>query len=271
MPQNTLSSTKLQHPGLLTIHGQSGILDGLGIIAFGVLSLYFASHGVILLISGIILLIFGLLLLLLAIPQVGKPILRLSREGFETPGFGFIPWNYVQGIDKQEREHRGIKFSPILTFYVPDLKMFGSQFHGIHRLFSNKNRISLILRHTDMKPDAILSVARQLWTERTGFDHTWSAYSSDEVNEAYRRISETMKRERALLDSCWKAAEDKNNLKVENVLQQVESNWTELKSDWGIIAEARNKSKKLLLIISAISIFLFVLYVVLKVRHLLHI
>ncbi len=252
------TNPNIQNPNfVMTVHGQSGLWDGFGTIAFGALFLSFASNRLLFSILGVFLLFFGLLLVLLAIPQVAKPILVLSDAGFKTPTFGFIPWSGVQGIDKQEREHRGIKFSPLLIFYVPDLKTFEGQFHPIYRFLNIKKVVNLTLRHSDIKPDVILSAARQLWTERTGLEHYWSSYSSYEVNEAYRRIFETMKREKAQLDGIWKAAEDKNDLKAKTLLNQAESNGAQLKSDWKTINDDLKKKQKIMDYVSVIMVVFF--------------
>ncbi len=164
---NNQTNQNIQNPNfVMSVHGQSGLWDGFGTIAFGALFLCFSSNELLLSISGVFLLFFGLLLVLLSIPQVGKPILVLSNEGFKTQAFGFIPWSAVQGINKLERGHRGVNFSPLLTFNVPNLKSFEGQFHAIYRILNTKMIINLTLRHSDIKPDVILSVARQLWTER---------------------------------------------------------------------------------------------------------
>lgn len=261
-PNNVHKNPKIWNQSFpMTVHGQSGLWDGLGLIALGALSLSFDSNGIFLFISGVFLLLFGLLLVLLAIPQVGKPILVLSDSGFNTPAFGFIPWSAVQGIDKQERTYRGIKFSPLLIFYVPDLISFESQFHAIYRLLNINKIIGLTLRHSDIKPDVILSVARRLWSECTGLEHYWSSYSSYEVNEAYRRIYETIKHEKAQLDSICKAAEDNNELKVKTLLNQAESHEAKLRSDWKIINDDLKKKQRVLSYVTAIIVLLIIVYV----------
>jgi len=247
----------------MTVKGQSGVWDGLGTIAFGALFLNFASHKLLLSILGAFLLFFGLLLILLALPQVGKPILILSDAGFKTPAFGFIPWSAVQGIDMQEREHRGIKFSPLLIFNVPNLQSFEGQFHRIYRLWNFKKIISLTLRHSDIKPDVILSAARRLWSERTGLDHYWSSYSSYEVNEAHRRIAETIKHGKSQFDNICNAVEEKNDLKAQALLNQVKSNEAKLRSDWKIINDDLKKKQRLLNFVALIMMVFFIVYVVL--------
>lgn len=262
--KNIRTNLNIKNPNLpMTVHGQSGVWDGLGVIALSVMLLYFASKGLLFTISGVFLLFFGLLLIFIAIPQVGKPILSLSLEGLTTPGYGFIPWNSVQGIDKQEREHRGIKFSPILLISVPDLKKYEGQFHAFRRLFYNKKQIVLILRHSDITPNDILTFARQLWTERTGLDHYWSSYSSDEVNEAHRRITETIKHGKSQFDNICNAVSEKDDLKAQTLLKQVELNEAKLRSDWKIINDDLKKKQKILNYVGLIMVLFFIVYVVL--------
>lgn len=262
--KNIRTNPIIQNPNLaMTVHGQSGVCDGLGVIALSVMLLSFASNGILPAISGVFLLFFGLLMVFIAIPQVGKPILSLSLEGLTTPGYGFIPWNSIQGIDKQEREHRGIKFNPILLISVPNLKKYEGQFHAFKRFFYNKKQIVLVLRNSDIKPDDILTFARQLWTERTGLDHYWSSYSTDEVNEAHRRITETIKHGKFQFDNICKAVAEKDELKAQALLKQVESNEAKLRSDWKIINDDLKKKQKILNYVALIMALFFIVYVLL--------
>jgi hypothetical protein len=194
--QDALSSMTSQITGnVLTIRGQSGFLDSLGVIALGVLLLCFASSHIWLIICGLLLIPVGFLMLWQSIPQIGKPLLVLSHTGFEVPGFGFIPWSAVQTIYKHVQTRRGLRFSAILNFCVPDLKSFESQFHASMRLLPGRKIIPVVLRNCDMKPDDILSVARQLWTDCTGRDDFLSSSTSDEFRDKELKNLETLARE----------------------------------------------------------------------------
>jgi hypothetical protein len=201
--QNALSTMDSQSPGnVLNIHGRSGILESLGIIALGVLFLCFDSqrmtfyHHIIFFILGAFLVSCGLLILWLSIPQIGKPLLVLSREGFEVPRFGFIPWTAVKAIYKRDVTYRGIiNFSPILNFIIADPKPSERQFHVFGRPNPRLRDIPVFLRNCDMKPDDILSVAQQLWGECTGRDHVWTSPDSDEISEKELKNLESLSME----------------------------------------------------------------------------
>jgi hypothetical protein len=96
--QSDLPGLNATGNAVLTVQGQSGVWDGVGIIALGAILVGIAYDRPLPLISGLFLLFFGILLVLLAIPQIGKPILVLFDSGFMTPAFAFIPWSAVDGI-----------------------------------------------------------------------------------------------------------------------------------------------------------------------------
>jgi len=251
----------------LTVHGQSGVWDGFGMIVLGVLTLSIASRDLRLLIIGAFLLLLGLLSALMALPRMGKPILTLSEKGFNTPEFGLIPWSAVQGIDKTVPTARGIKMSPVLIFYVPDLKKYKDQFHGIRRQLHPKKRIHITLRRSDVTPEIVLSVSRRLWTKLTGRDHFWNPYVPDEVNEAQRRIWERMRHEREQLDDISKAVEEGDEYKVAYLLRRAELNKTTYQSDKAIIDADRRKNSKLSNYLVAISLLFLVTYVMIVIMQ----
>lgn len=201
--QTALSSMKSQSPGnVLTIHGRSGMLESLGLIAFGVLTLYFKSRHmtffkhIVFFFDGAVLLSCGLLLLWRSVPRIGKPLLVLSPVGFEAPRFGFIPWTAVKTIYKNDVTFRGIiNFSPILNFYVAGPKPSEPQFHIFRRPYPGITTIRVVLRHCDIKPDDILSVAHQLWAECTGSDNVWTSSNSAEVSDKELKNLESLSRD----------------------------------------------------------------------------
>lgn len=174
---------KSQIPGsVVTIRGQSGILDSLGVIALGVLLLCFAFGHLLRLVCGVLLIPVGFLMLWQSIPQIGKPLLVLYHEGFEVPRFGFIPWGAVQKINKHVPTARYTKMSPVLTFCVADLKSFKQQSQILMGQSTSNKQIQVILRHCKMEADDIMSVANQLWEECTGRDFTWNSSGSEEID-----------------------------------------------------------------------------------------
>ena len=254
----------IQSPNFnMTINGRSGVLDGLGGVAFGALIFLCASESLWISVCGAMVICIGLFLILLAIPLFGKPILHISHEGLMTPYYGYIPWTAIQGIDKQEREHRGVKFSPILIFYIPDLKRYQSQFHPIRRMFSTGNRISVILRSSDMKPDDLLSIVRELWTKQTGRSHPWFSCASDEVNEAYRRIDDATKHTKNQMDDIQRVAENMDDQKATVLLGTLRSNDAQWKANWKTINDDRKKTNNLILWVSMVLVLLIVIKLVL--------
>lgn len=187
--QNALSQMASRiSDNVVSIHGRSGLLDGLGIVAFGVVSLCLDSqhmrffHQIMFFVLGVLLVFCGLLILWQSIAQIGKPLLVLSHEGFEVPRFGFFPWTAVKNIRKEDRNYRGMVHSPVLWFIVDDPKPSKRRFRIFRPPFPGLRQIPVFLRSCDMKPDDILSVARQLWAQRGG-DYVGISSDSDEVSD----------------------------------------------------------------------------------------
>lgn len=141
----------------------------------------------------------GLLILLQALPVVGKPLLVLTREGFESAAFGQIPWSAVEGIHLEVVRHKGRVVANIMMFRVPDVALRYKVFHPLTRLMhrirlgQKPGRIHVQLRGSGDDPELVLRVAKFLWTKRTGRNYLWNPAFSDEFNSAERRLEESRK------------------------------------------------------------------------------
>lgn len=189
-----------------------------------------------------------------SIPYLGKPVCELSRAGFSTPRWGFIPWHQVFGIG--------------LSFYLDrfDLRRYTLYFHvensqsilekrWIHRMLvylglvraqAKYFNIAIVLNSNSKyeTPETIEAAAKLLWNKATGRQYDWKPWFSDAYNDAVRRISENsinmdVKENESMHDWEQKFEENLRDLKIiENELCRHASriNWLARLSIFGMLA-----------------------------------
>ena len=189
-----------------------------------------------------------------SIPYLGKPVCELSRAGFSTPRWGFIPWHQVFGIG--------------LSFYLDrfDLRRYTLYFHvensqsilekrWIHRMLvylglvraqAKYFNIAIVLNSSSKyeTPETIEAAAKLLWNKATGRQYDWKPWFSDAYNDAVRRISENsinmdVQENDSMHDWEQKFEENLRDLKIiENELCRHVSriNWLARLSIFGMLA-----------------------------------
>jgi len=244
----------------ITVLGSSGILYGLGGVLFSLLPCYAIlrhhdSVPILIYFCTGFFFFFGLLLIIKVTPYLGnKPLLRLTRQGFYNPAYGFIPWNEVLGIHIREATYQGMVLFHILSFNISKLVKYTGQFHPVSRFLfkfrrkASKNLILILLNKTNETPDTVYMVARQLWREETGKDSVWYPGMSPEVSMAWDRIEEWKKNENIpSLDEMKKVfrsnPKDFERLAKENMLS-MQDKANEFKKYFEIVrADARKQSR----------------------------
>lgn len=189
-----------------------------------------------------------------SILYLGKPVCELSRTGFFTPRWGFIPWHQVFGIG--------------LSFYLDrfDLRRYTLYFHvknsqsilekrWIHRMLvylglvraqAKYFNIAIVLNSSSKyeTPEIIEAAAKLLWNKATGRQYDWNPWFSDAYNDAVRRISENsinmdVQENDSMHDWEQKFEENLRDLKIiENELCRHASriNWLARLSIFGMLA-----------------------------------
>ena len=137
----------------------------------------------------------GLLACWAALSRWGRPVVVLSRAGFETSWSGLVPWEKVHGIFLRDDTTRAPRIRR-LELNVPDLESlrprFRLPFRWIYRLRPRSwaPLVGIPLRSASVPPEVVYRTARSLWTRCTGRDHDWGPGMSAEFNLALRRAGE---------------------------------------------------------------------------------
>ena len=131
---------------------------------------------------------------------LGKPACELSRDGFFTPRYGFIPWRQVFGIYLSSYSSRFDSRYYTLYFYVENSQSILEKrwmrrmlvYLGLVRAHANYFTITIALNSNSKHkaPETIEMAANLLWEKATGRQYDWNPFFSDAYNGAIRRISE---------------------------------------------------------------------------------
>ena len=189
-----------------------------------------------------------------SIPYLGKPACELSRAGFSTPRWGFIPWHQVFGIG--------------LSFYLDrfDLRHYTLYFHiensqsilkkrwmqrmlvylGLVRTQAKYFNIAIVLNSNSKyeTPETIEAAAKLLWNKATGRQYDWKPWFSAAYNDAVRRISENsinmdVQENESMHDWEQKLEENLRDLKIiknELCRYEFQIKWLARLSIFGILA-----------------------------------
>ena len=135
-----------------------------------------------------------------SIPYLGKPVCELSRAGFSTPRWGFIPWHQVFGICLALHLGKFGSYNYTLYFHVKNNQSILEKhwmrkmlvYLGLVRTQDNYFNISIALNYNSKceEPQTIEMVARSFWKKATGRQYDWDPRFSDAYNEAAKHISE---------------------------------------------------------------------------------
>ncbi|MEO8005374.1 MAG: hypothetical protein ABI771_10750 [Betaproteobacteria bacterium] len=161
------------------------ILMGGGLLWWGML-----SEPVLGLISGALFLCMGALGFLRVVPEMGAPVLSISRAGFKTPLTPQIPWDLVEGIHlNQHAPYGGVVISSLVirvTSLAQHVGKFGLYSRLLYWLYmkEGKERLTVTLTHTNEQPDVVYRLMRLLWTQNTGRDFDWNPFPSAQYDSA---------------------------------------------------------------------------------------
>jgi hypothetical protein len=135
-------------------------------------SLEFHALRLILLIAAVVIL--ASLEMLTVIPLLRQPILRVSREGLESPVFGKLSWRDVDGLSLSELQLRGFTFHRRLHLSILRLPFLTQQMHPASRLqqrirsiFRPNDKLHLRLVRTSEMPKVILRLCQYACAEYT--------------------------------------------------------------------------------------------------------
>lgn len=143
--------------------------------------------------------IIALLSALSVAPLLGKPILRIAHDGVETPAYGKLLWDEIDGIDLGEVRSKGQTIGYRLHLLVPNLAEHREQMHPATRLQQRtflmpRGELRLWLSRTSESPQLILTLCQRAWTRRTGKKAVWSTLMSAEmladVRDGERQLAE---------------------------------------------------------------------------------
>lgn len=143
----------------------SGIWPGMFILVLGLLCI--GCLDALKKLAGSVVILFGLHAIIIAISKIGRPRLALNKAGFDTPEYGFIPWNKVEHIKLTSKtiEHVSIFF---FNFHIPDLDSYRKQF-GKYQAFlfqfrskTSKQIAAVTLLDANELPETIHNIAEEL-------------------------------------------------------------------------------------------------------------
>lgn len=119
-----------------------------------------------------------------SIPYLGKPACELSRDGFFTPRWGFIPWHQVFGIGLSFYLDRFRLRHYTLCFYIKNSQSILEKrrmqrmliYLGLVHTQDNYFNIDITLNSNSKceAPETIKMVAKLLWEKATGRQHNWN-------------------------------------------------------------------------------------------------
>lgn len=161
------------------------ILMGGALLWWGML-----SEPILGLVSGALFLCLGALGFLRVVPEMGAPVLSISRAGFKTPLTPAIPWDLVEGIHLNRHAPYGGVVIASLVIRVTTLAQHVSKFGLYSRLLywlymkEGKERLTVMLTHTNEQPDVVYRLMRLLWTQNTGRDFDWNPFPSAQYDSA---------------------------------------------------------------------------------------
>ena len=194
----------------LAVRGSSGFAFVFILLLVSALLLLtaFSQSNVWLWLAGGLGVIFAVLTGLQAFLVLGHPAITLTKQGFETPIVGAIPWDAVQGISLQAITHRhGRIMFHLLCLHVPSLPDRFATFSAVTRLYyclqlrRARTAVRVMLRNTNVDPQVVDRVAKELWAAKTGRNFIWSPDASDEVNAAARTIGELAANRNKIIDA----------------------------------------------------------------------
>ena len=145
--------------------------------------------------------------LLAALTIVGKPVVALTREGIQSPLYGTIAWQAIDGIALQTFTARGNVVGHALELRVPQLAdmvdkfEFAAQLIQLFRYDDKSTRISIELRRINVAPEVIVHIARELFSRATGRSAIWHPGLSKEFNDAVQDINARPAQRFSLLQS----------------------------------------------------------------------
>jgi hypothetical protein len=126
------------------------------------------------------------------------PVLRISRDALESPVFGKLPWNEIDGIELSEAEMRGIYFQHRLHLSIMRLPSLVPQMHPATRLkqkllslFRANAHLRLRLKRPSEMPKVILTLCQRLSSEYTRNRTSMSAQQILEQGRATRPKSKS--------------------------------------------------------------------------------
>ena len=129
---------------------------------------------------------------------LGKPAFELSRGGFFTPRYGFIPWHQVFGIylwfdlGRFGSRHYALFFRIKNSQSILEKRWMRRMlvYLGLVRAQDNYFNLSIILNSKCETPETIETAAKLLWNKARGRQYDWNPWLSNAYNDAVRRISE---------------------------------------------------------------------------------
>ena len=190
---------KMQHAGYaFSVRGSSGLAGALLLAGLGIMFLVAAPHETINPANAI-----GLGILIFAFPAglqglllSGRPLITVTRQGFQTPIVGAIPWNAVLGIDVMEAIVGKDVPHHILRLYVPTLRNYFAAFPAVARMlyflqfWRSKTIVTIRLQYPDQDPELVERVARELWFASTGRDYLWDPDANEDADRPLRHTGE---------------------------------------------------------------------------------
>ena len=136
------------------------------------------------LLSAALFLCLGALGFLRIVPEMGAPVMAISRKGFTTPLTPQIPWNLVEGIYLHEYSPYGGAPISALLIKVNALSQHIAKSGPYARLLywlymkEGDDRLTVTVANTNERPEVIYGLMRTLWTESTGRSHDWNPFEA---------------------------------------------------------------------------------------------
>ena len=188
----------------LEVRGSTQLFSGIVALAIGA-AIGFAAleshkHGLLMQVLGVslsgLLVLVGALIVAGAVAAFGRPALVLRKDGFESPWYGRMPWERVDGLYLQVVRTRTSRVESLMV-RIPELRALCAQFRPPMRWICRIRpaswgaRVGIPLVRTSEPAEVIYRIARRLWTEKTGRDHDWNPNMSAEFNAALRQMQAT--------------------------------------------------------------------------------
>jgi hypothetical protein len=180
----------------LKVKGSKQALYTFAFLVVGAVVMYWGwtTDSVGAMVGGAIIFLLGAFLSLGVLPALFRPVITLTKAGFNSPLMGDVSWHYVDGMFLERIPLRdGVMHR--LVFRITSLPNLVPSFGIFHRLLyalpgrSRKQQVHITLWNTSEPPEVVYRLARLLWRQ-AGRSAFWYPGMPEDVELALRQLHE---------------------------------------------------------------------------------